>query len=167
MTKNIHNLETYFKDQWETTETDSHVVNLVKKSNAILDVGCGFNQYKKYNENLVGIDIVNKNADHICDIIDYENKNQFDLIICFGSLHFYNYDWINLRLKKVINMLTSNATICMKVNPAIPNTDGSYLPWFEKWTPPLVEHFAELYNLEIKNIREGSRNRLKWDYIKK
>ena len=42
----------YFKYHWKQTEEDSHVIEHMKKSFIILDVGCGFNQYKKYAKNL-------------------------------------------------------------------------------------------------------------------
>lgn len=165
MTKNIHNLETYFKDQWETTETDSHVVDLVKKSNAILDVGCGFNQYKKYNENLVGVDPYNSNSDQMIDILDFETDIKYDLIICYGSINFYNLKWVDDRMYKIFSLLAPKGTISMKVNPNKPFANGIKLQWYDRWTTGLMNHYGEIFNCSIDNFREANQSRFKWDYV--
>ena len=53
----------------------------------------------------------------------------------------------------------------MKVNPKKPFGNGVTLDWFDKWTMPLIEHYAEINNCSIKNIREGDRGRIKFDYV--
>ena len=157
----------YFATEWTTTETDPHVVWWVENSRNTLDVGCGFNHYKKYsNSNFIGLDPFNSEADVQIDILYFNTSQKFDLIICFGSLHFYDFNWVNSRLEKVISLLDEEGRILMKVNPGQANEDGSSLPWFDRWTFHLADHFGEVYNLKIENKREGSRGRLKWDFVK-
>lgn len=157
--------------QWTQTELDQEVVSTVKKAYSIIDVGCGFNQYKQFNPNkLIGIDIANPKADWIGDILEYKTNQRFKLAICYGCLHFYSYEWIKERFEKVLALTLPNGIIMMKVNPGM---GSKYtLPFFNKWTWPLVEDFAQVYNLKIDNRREWKNSkdngsiRLKWTFIK-
>ena len=103
----------------------------------------------------------------MCDILDYKTNLKFDLIICFGSIHFYDIKWIDDRMQKVFSLLKPGGTICMKVNPGEPLENGKKLAWFDRWTVFLAEHYAELYNMKIEHLREDSRKRIKWDYVTK
>jgi len=159
----FRNLENYFAYDYVSEDEDSHVVSLVKRADCVLDVGCGDNLFKKHG-NVTGIDPYNFNADIMCDILDYEPDQTYDLIICFGSINFYNIAWVDARMHKVFALLSRHGTICMKVNPGEPFANGTRLAWFDRWTFSLAKHYAELYNMKIVNKREGSRGRLKWDY---
>ena len=155
---------------WQQTELDRKVIKAVKEASSIIDVGCGFNQYKQFNsDNFIGIDIANPNADWVGDILNYKTDQRFKLAICYGSLHFYNYEWIKNRFEKILALTLTSGIIMMKVNPGI---NSNYpLPFFKHWTWPLAEHFAEVYNLQISdkhewyNPNEGTK-RLKWTYNK-
>ena len=155
---------------WQQTELDKNVIKAVKEASSIIDVGCGYNQYKQFNPNkLTGIDIANSNADWVGDILNYKTDQTFQLAICFGCLHFYNFEWVKIRLEKVFALLLPNGIIMMKVNPGIDSKQP--LPFFKHWTWPLVEHFAEVYNLQISNKHEWynpneGTKRLKWTYSK-
>ena len=164
-------IKNYFDGtQWMQTELDEDVVNAVKEAYSIIDVGCGFNQYKQFNsDKLIGIDIANPKADWIGDVLEYETYQRFKLAICYGSLNFYNYEWIRKRFEKVLALTLTSGIIMMKVNPAM---DSKYpLPFFNRWTWPLVDHFAQVYHLKVDNRKEwkspdDGSTRLKWTYIK-
>ena len=91
---------------------------------------------KKYAKNpqyFIGIDIANEDADEIVDIIDFNDLIKiYDLIICYGSINFYDEKWVSDRLDKVISLLddTPGSRICMKVNPGNPHADGTMLEVF-------------------------------------
>ena len=160
-------IDKYFANEWQTTEADPHVVELVKKANSVLDIGCGHNQYKQYCEGYFwGIDPYNKKADEQVCLFDFTAHHNYDLIICYGVLHFYDIKWVDTGMKRVVNLLGISGRIAMKVNPGLPNYDGSMLNWFDKWTTHLVNHYAEIYNLTVENYRVGERGRIKWDYVK-
>lgn len=160
----ITNLETYFTYDYVSTDEDPHVVDLVKKADYVLDVGCGDNLFKKHGL-VTGIDPFNFNADIMIDVLDFEPDQKYPLIICFGSINFYNIQWIDDRMKKVASLLDDQGRICMKVNPNKPFGNGVKLEWFDKWTVPLIEHYAELFNYSIENMREGEFGRIKFDYV--
>jgi SAM-dependent methyltransferase len=167
----------FFGKTWTQTEVDPRVVRILGDAKHVIDVGCGFNPYKQFHENLIGVDIVNEKADVNCDILDFPNDNKFDLAICFGILHFNSYEWIRERLEWVVDHTTPDAQILMKVNPSrkedqAEELQSSDVVWFDKWNRGLADHFADIYSLEVLNWREW-RNpldnslRLKFDYIKR
>jgi len=162
----------YFKNHWQQTEEDTHIIDCMEKSSLILDVGCGFNQYKKYAklpQYFKGIDIANEEADEVIDVLDYKTDKIFDLIICYGSINFYDKKWVEDRLAKVVNLLeeTPGSRICMKVNPGNPHADGTMLEFFP-WTMDYARDVSYKYGLVIENIRtKGSTGgRFKFDYVR-
>ena len=169
-------IKEFFGKAWNQTEVDPHVCDRLQHADNPIDVGCGFNPYKKFHDNLIGVDIVNEQADVNCDILDFPSDTKFDLAICYGILHFNDYDWIRERLEWVVNNTSDNAEILIKVNPSRKEDQAEELRssdviWFDRWNHGLAEHFADIYNLEIRNWREW-RNpldnslRLKFDYRK-
>jgi hypothetical protein len=163
----MENLETYFAEYYVSYDDDPHVKNLVQIARKVLDVGCGDNLFKKYIQtgSFIGLDPFNKNADVMCDILDYNTDTKFDLIICFGSINFYDISWVDARMQKVFSLLTKNGRICMKVNPNQPFGDGTRLEWFDSWTMGLVNHYAHQFKCDIENYREVEHGRFKWDYV--
>ena len=171
-------MKRFFGEEWNQTEVDPHVCDRLQHAVNPIDVGCGFNPYKEFHDNLIGVDIVNKKADFNCDInyFDPPNDTKFDLAICYGILHFNSYDWIRERLKWVLDNTTIDAQILMKVNPSRKEDQAEELRnsdviWFDKWSRGLADHFADIYSLEVWNWREW-RNpldnslRYKFDYRK-
>ena len=47
---------------------------------AVLDVGCGYNEFKNQIPNLIGVDPYNKNADIQLPILEYKSDKKFDVI---------------------------------------------------------------------------------------
>ena len=160
----IQNLETYFAKDYVSNDEDPHVVDLVKKAKFILDVGCGDNLFKKHGK-VLGLDPFNSKADVMMDVLDFEPVIKYPLIICFGSINFYDIKWVDDRMWKVASLLEPKGRICMKVNPCKPFANGVRLQWFNKWTMPLIEHYAEMFGYDIENVREGGVGRIKFDYV--
>lgn len=163
----IKNLKEHFTNDYVSHDEDPHVADFVKKSISTLDVGCGDNLFKKFHSkgSFIGLDPYNKNADWQVDILDYVTPIKYDLIICFGSINFYDMKWVDDRMKKVFDIWSRENRICMKVNPNQPFASGVKLEWFDKWTPSLAKHYAELFNCKIENYREAEDGRFKWDYV--
>lgn len=171
-------IKNFFGNTWNQTEVDDHVVDRIVNAKSVIDVGCGFNPYKKFNYNLTGVDIVNEQADAVCDILDYDTMGlKYDVAICYGILHFNSYDWIRERLEWVVNNTKDDGEILIKVNPSRREDQAEELRtsdvvWFNRWNHGLAQHFADIYKLEVWNWREW-RNpqdnslRLKFDYKKR
>jgi SAM-dependent methyltransferase len=83
----------FFGEIWKPqTEIYSYtgwaLVDEVKKLNpkAVLDVGCGYNQFKERIPNLIGIDPYNNMSDYQVDVLEYANVDEhFDAIIALGD----------------------------------------------------------------------------------
>ena len=173
----MEEIKDFFGTTWNQTEVDDHVVDRIINAKSVIDVGCGFNPYKKFNHNLVGVDLINEEADENCDILDFDTMGcKYDVAICYGILHFNSYDWIRERLEWVVNNTKPKSEILIKVNPSRKEDQAeelrsSEVVWFNRWNHGLAQHFADIYNLEIWNWREW-RNphdnslRLKFDYRK-
>lgn len=163
----IKNLEEHFTNDYVSHDEDPHVASLVRKSISTLDVGCGDNLFKKFSTNgsFIGLDPYNKNADWQVDILDYVTPIKYDLIICFGSINFYDIKWVDDRMQKVFSIWSRKDRICMKVNPNKPFASGVKLEWFDRWTTGLVNHYADLYDCEVCEFREAEDGRFKFDYV--
>ena len=173
----MEEIKQFFGTTWNQTEVDDHVVDRIINAKSVIDVGCGFNPYKKFNHNLVGVDSINEEADENCDILDFDTMGcKYDVAICYGILHFNSYDWIRERLEWVVNNTKPKSEILIKVNPSRKEDQAealrsSEVVWFHRWNRGLADHFAEIYNLEVWNWREW-RNpldnslRLKFDFRK-
>ena len=167
----MEEIKEFFGKTWNQTEVDEHVVDRIKYAKSVIDIGCGFNPYKKFNHNLTGVDLVNEE----CDILDFDSMGlKYDVAICYGILHFNSYDWIRERLEWAVNHIKEDGEILIKVNPSKKEDQAvelrsSDVVWFERWNHGLAQHFAEIYNLEVWNWREW-RNpldnsvRYKFDY---
>ena len=155
----------WFATNWKTEEVDENVVNRVLAAKDVLDIGCGHNPYKKFcTGNFLGIDAYIDTADKQIDFLNFRTNEKYDLIIAYGVFHFHSLDLVDMQLKKAMKLLTPKGVMCMKVNPGLPNSEGSSLPWYDKWTKPLAHHYAEVYNKKVTNMRYGPRGRLKWEY---
>ena len=105
-------MKRFFGEEWNQTEVDPHVCDRLQHAVNPIDVGCGFNPYKEFHDNLIGVDIVNKKADFNCDILNFSpGDRKFDVAICYGVLHFNSYHWIRERLEWVVKNTTDDGQI--------------------------------------------------------
>ena len=154
----------YFANHYISDDEDPHGINLVKEARYVLDVGCGDNLFKKHGR-VLGLDPYNSKANVMMDILDFEPVIKYPLIICFGSINFYDAKWVDDRMKKVATLLEPKGRICFKVNPNKPFGNGVRLDWFDRLTFPLIQHYAEMFNYKVECLREGDHGRIKFDYV--
>lgn len=157
-------IDDYFTNHYVSDDEDTHVIDLVKEAKYVLDVGCGDNLFKKYGK-VLGLDPYNSKADVMMDILDFEPVIKYPLIICFGSINFYDAKWVDDRMKKVATLLEPKGRICFKVNPNKAFGNGVRLDWFDRWTVPLIQHYAEIFNYEVECLRKSAHGRIKFDYV--
>lgn len=142
--------------------TGWNVVDTINKANpkAVLDVGCGFNQFKARIPNLVGIDAYNNSADYMVDILDYAvPDNTYDHVIVFGSINFGTFDDIDKRFKKVIALTAPNGTIYVRANPGVAHKNGPWIDIFP-WNFDSAFKIAELHNCELVTFKKDNGDRL-------
>jgi SAM-dependent methyltransferase len=100
------------------------------KPRAVLDVGCGYNEFKGKINNLIGIDPYNDRADLQVSTLNYKTDQKFDVILCLGSVNFGNRDKIIAEVGRCVNLLANGGTMFFRVNPGIQH-DKTEAKWIE------------------------------------
>tara|TARA_Y100000591_G_C21501903_1_gene530372 strand:+ start:88 stop:576 length:489 start_codon:yes stop_codon:yes gene_type:complete len=138
------------------------------KPRAVLDVGCGYNEFKGKINNLIGIDPYNKNADLQVSAIDYNTDKKFDVILCLGSVNFGNKEKIVKEVGKCVDLLSKDGTMFFRVNPGVQH-DKPEAQWIEffGWNVPFIIELAEMFNLQVLDIRDDTNQRKYFVFRKK
>ena len=137
------------------------------KPRAVLDVGCGYNEFKGRIDNLVGMDPYNDKADLQVSTLEYKTDNKYDVILCLGSVNFGDRDKIIAEVGRCVNLLAENGTMFFRVNPGVQH-DKPEAHWIEffAWNVPFIIELAEIYNLKILDIRDDTNQRKYFVYKK-
>jgi len=137
------------------------------KPRAVLDVGCGYNEFKGKIDNLIGIDPYNNLADHEIGTLEYVTDKKFDVILCLGSVNFGSRDKIISEVSRCVNLLADGGTMFFRVNPGLSH-DKPEADWIEfyAWNVPFIIELAEMFNLKILDIRDDTNQRKYFIYRK-
>jgi len=137
------------------------------KPRAVLDVGCGYNEFKGKIHNLIGVDPYNDRADHKIDILEYRSIEKFDIILALGSINFGGRNKIIAEVSKCVNMLEDGGMMFFRVNPGVQH-DKPEAKWIEfyAWNVPFIIELAEMFNLKVLDIRDDSNKRKYFVYRK-
>jgi len=137
------------------------------KPRAVLDVGCGYNEFKGKINNLVGIDPYNDRADLEVSTMNYKTDQKFDVILCLGSVNFGSRDKIIAEVGRCVNLLADGGTMFFRVNPGIQH-DRPEARWIEffSWNVPFIIELAEMFNLQVLDIRDDTNSRKYFVYKK-
>lgn len=145
-----------------------NIVDDINKRNprAVLDVGCGYNQFKPRIQNLIGIDKFNNCADYMVDILEYNvEPESYDAVIVFGSINFGDYNDVSTRFKKVFELTAPGGRIYVRANPGISHNNGQWIeiyPWdFESAHRVAVEN-----NVKLVTFKQDNGDRLFFMYEK-
>ena len=137
------------------------------KPRAVLDVGCGYNEFKGRIDNLVGIDPYNDKADLQISTLEYKTDEKYDVILCLGSVNFGDRDKIVAEVGRCVNLLADNGTMFFRVNPGVQH-DKPEADWIEffAWNVPFIIELAEMFNLKVLDIRDDTNQRKYFVYRK-
>lgn len=132
----------------------------------IIDVGCGYNYYKKLYPNLIGFDIVdNGKADIITSIKNAKFKKcSFDIALCLGVFQGSEKNILH-DLKRVLSWVKPRGHIIMRCRTIPPR----YLIGIEPliWNMEVIQNISKLYNLElIDSYTEFVNTRIRWVWRK-
>ncbi len=86
-------------------------IKMLQKSNPdlkILDLGCGYNMYKDYLDNVTGVDPYVESADIMEKISNFKPPHKYDIIICFGPMNWYTFDEQVRNMKTIKESLATN-----------------------------------------------------------
>ena len=131
------------------------------KPRSVLDVGCGYNEFKGKIDNLVGIDPYNSKADIMCKILDYNPENKFDAVLALGSINFGSTDKIFAELEHTVSLCNSGAVLFFRVNPGLQHTppESQWISFYP-WDSNFIVNCASQLNVDILDIRNDSKNRM-------
>lgn len=142
----------FFRDIWEPSikfyqfSSDNLIeeVNRLKPT-LVLDLGCGYHYFKDKINNLVGIDIINPNADLLCDFLDFNpSLVPFDAILALGSINFGKKEDIIKMLRHARDMLSPKGKIFLRVNPGLLWPEFPELPIYPWSLEKIYEHGQEV-----------------------
>ena len=138
------------------------------KPRAVLDVGCGYNEFKGKIDNLLGIDPYNDKADLQVSTLEYRTTQKFDVIMCLGSINFGSRDKIIAEIGKCVDLLDNGGTMFFRVNPGVQHNklEAKWIEFFG-WNVPFIIELSEMFNLKILDIRDDSNQRKYFVFRKK
>ena len=134
---------------------------------AVLDVGCGYNEFKGKINNLIGIDPYNDRADHEVGTLEYRTDQKFDVIMCLGSINFGSRDKILSEIGRCVDLLEDGGTMFFRVNPGVQHNkpEAKWIEFFA-WNVPFIIELSEIFNLKVLDIRDDSNQRKYFIYRK-
>ena len=167
-------LHKYFSKYWENDMKKWKYSGLALvdevnslKPRAVLDVGCGYNEFKGKIDNLTGIDPYNDKADLQVSTLEYRTDQKFDVMLCLGSVNFGSRDKIIAEVGRCVDLLEDRGTMFFRVNPGVQH-DKFEAKWIEfyAWNVPFIIELSEMFNLKILDIRDDSNQRKYFIYRK-
>ena len=153
-------LKNYFSKVWqpETKKFKYSGLAIIDEVNAmnpdnVIDIGCGYNEFKGKIKNLIGIDPYNDRADIDVHTLDYKPDIQFDVAICLGSINFGSSDKILAELQNVVNMVKPGGMLYFRVNPGIQH-DKPEAKWinFYDWDPVFISNASQHLNCDVLTL---------------
>ena len=134
---------------------------------AVLDVGCGYNEFKGKIDNLVGIYPYNKQADFEVSTLENKTDTKIVVMLCLGSVNFGSRDKIIAEIGRCVDLLADNGTMFFRVNPGLSH-DKPEADWIEfyAWNVPFLIELSEIFNLKVLDIRDDTNQRKYFIYRK-
>jgi len=167
-------LHKYFSKYWENDikKWKYSGLALVEEVNslkprAVLDVGCGYNEFRGKIDNLIGIDPYNDKADFEVSTLEYKTDQKFDVIMCLGSINFGSKDKIIAEIGRCVDLLADGGTMFFRVNPGVQHRkpEAKWIEFFG-WNVPFIIELSDMFNLKVLDIRDDSNQRKYFIYRK-
>ncbi len=141
------------------------LIDKIQSNELVLDVGCGFNEFKTRILNLTGIDPANDRADYKVSIEEYSPLHKFDVALCLGSINFGDKLTIMNQIACVINCLKPTARIYWRCNPGLADHDNEECKLIEFYPWTIEEHvkLSELFGFKlVTSCWDGNRIYAEW-----
>jgi hypothetical protein len=169
-------LDNYFRNHWQGAMSKYKYSGpaLIKEVNSlkprsVLDIGCGYHEFKGKIDNLTGIDPYNSNADIEVKLLDYHPQERYDATLALGSINFGSTDKIFAELEHAVSLCNPGAVMFFRANPGLPHDNepdrprGDQSRWisFYPWDSNFIINCADQLNVDILDIRTDThKNRL-------
>jgi len=155
-------LKNYFSKVWQprTKKYKYSGLSIIDEVNAlnprsVLDLGCGYNEFKGKISNLTGVDPYNTKADVQSSILDYRSQELFDVIICLGSINFGTVDKVYNELEHAVNLTAPGGLLYFRANPGKQH-EALEAKWIEffNWNSQFIINSASELNCSIVDLRQ-------------
>lgn len=153
-------LERYFSQVWQP-ETKKYkysglaIVDQVNalNPNAVLDLGCGYNEFKGKIQNLTGVDPYNPKADINEQTLDYTSDTLYDVVICLGSINFGSADKIFREVQRAVELTCKGGLIIFRANPGIQHSarESQWIDFFE-WDTSFILNTAAALGCRVNEL---------------
>jgi len=161
-------LHKYFSEIWQPKlkKFKFSGLKLIEEVNqlnprSVLDVGCGYNEFKGKIKNLIGLDPYNTQADLQIKIKDYSTTEKFDVILCLGSINFGTHDKIMRELQVCKNLLAEGGKMFFRVNPGLEHEapESKYIDFYP-WNVYQITEIAKHLGLSVLDLRHDFNERI-------
>jgi len=161
-------LHKYFSEIWQPKlkKFKFSGLRLIEEVNAlnpraVLDVGCGYNEFKGKINNLIGLDPYNHHADLQIKIEDYSTTDKFDVILCLGSINFGSHDKILKELTVCKHLLADGGKMFFRVNPGLEHepVESQYIDFYP-WNVYQITEIAKQLDLAVLDLRHDFNDRI-------
>ena len=166
-------LNNYFSTIWQSdldkyTYSGWALVNKVMPYETVLDVGCGFNEFRVRLPNLIGIDPANDGADVKVSIEEYKSTNKFDVAFCLGSINFGSEEIILDQINCVIDCLKPKSRIYWRCNPGLKDHNNKECNNIDFYPWAIAKHaeFAEKFGFRVNVARWDTHDRIYAEWVK-
>ena len=121
-------LDGYFRHVWQS-ETSKYKysgpaligeINKLKPRR-VLDIGCGYHEFRGKIDNIIGIDPYNDAADICVKTLDYHPQERFDAVLALGSINFGSTSKIFAELEHAVSLCNPGAVLFFRANPGLPH----------------------------------------------
>jgi len=160
-------LKKYFTTVWQpiTKKYKYSGLSIVDEVNnlkplRVLDLGCGYNEFKGKINNLIGIDPYNNKADIQSSILDYKSQEQFDVVISLGSINFGTVDKVYLELENAVSLTKQDGLLYFRVNPGEQHKapEAQWIQFFN-WTSEFIINSSSALNCSILKLEQEVNDR--------
>lgn len=138
------------------------------KPRAVLDIGCGYNEFKGKISNLTGLDPFNHRADIQCKIADYVTEQRYDVVLALGSINFGSTDKIFTELEQAVKLTAPKGKLFFRVNPGVQHAppESRWISFYP-WNSNFIINCADYFGVDVLDIKHDNNNRLYFVWSKK
>ena len=170
-------MESYFSGIWKDQNFESleysgyQLVDYVnaQKPNSVLDIGCGYNNFKGKIHKLIGVDPYNSSADIKLPLEELSTTMKFDIVLALGSINFGDESVIDNQMGIIDKLFRKEAIF--SVHRGIPHDWADYrdIVWYS-CTKEKINNIASRFNytvkcIETEHVKQGHK-RLFFVYAK-
>ena len=164
---NTFDLNNYFANTWRSNLDQYRysgwaLIDKIQPGELVIDIGCGFNEFRDRIPNLIGVDPANAQADYRISIEGFQSDNQFDVAFCLGSINFGDESTIVNQIHHVVRLLKPQTRIYWRCNPGVADHGNEACKEIDFYPWTIAEHvrLSELFGFRLMTCCWDNNNRI-------